>query len=118
AINNKGQIILAWSSSTTLQQNGKKVALKAPVGYRNTEGDYAINELGEIVGSADRLNAADDQRRAILWRDVNGYDLNTLIPTQSDWNLQQATDINDKGQIVGIGTYHGKTHAFLLTPRK
>jgi hypothetical protein len=32
------------------------------------------------------------------------------------WVLQEATDINDEGNIVGYGTYQGKVHLFLVKP--
>jgi probable HAF family extracellular repeat protein len=44
-------------------------------------------------------------------------DLNELISPASGWDaLQNATAINDKGQIVGSGTIGGQTRAFLMTP--
>lgn len=44
-------------------------------------------------------------------------DLNTLIDAASGWELLQATDINNKGQIVGYGNLNNRLHAFLLTPK-
>jgi hypothetical protein len=35
-------------------------------------------------------------------------DLNTLIPANSGWELMYATDINNRGQIVGYGVRDGK----------
>jgi len=43
-------------------------------------------------------------------------DLNTLIPAGSPWYLQQATSINDAGEIAGYGTINGNVHAFLAKP--
>jgi hypothetical protein len=43
-------------------------------------------------------------------------DLNNLIPANSGWVLTGAADINDAGQIVGIGFKDGQSKAFLLTP--
>jgi probable HAF family extracellular repeat protein len=44
--------------------------------------------------------------------------LNTLIPAGSPYQIQDATAINDNGQIVANATYTptGQTHALLLTP--
>ena len=39
-----------------------------------------------------------------------------MIPPESGWQLQEATDINDAGQIVGHGLIDGETHGFVLTP--
>ena len=44
-------------------------------------------------------------------------DLNTLIPANSGWFLQYALAINDKGEIVGVGTLNHQFEAFLLTPQ-
>ena len=43
-------------------------------------------------------------------------DLNSLIPADSGWFLQQISGINDRGQIVGQGINRttGANHAFLL----
>jgi probable HAF family extracellular repeat protein len=43
-------------------------------------------------------------------------DLNTQLTSNSGWELQDAWDINNSGQIVGWGLYNGETHAFVLTP--
>jgi hypothetical protein len=44
-------------------------------------------------------------------------DLNDFIPAGSPWYLQNASSINDAGEIVGWGTINGEVHAFLATPR-
>jgi probable HAF family extracellular repeat protein len=40
----------------------------------------------------------------------------TVVPAGSGWVLNQASGINDSGQIAGFGTILGQTHAFLITP--
>jgi probable HAF family extracellular repeat protein len=55
--------------------------------------------------------------RALLWEAGVGYDLNTLLPDGSGWTLLQALDINNRGEIVGLGFREGEgLRAFLLTP--
>jgi uncharacterized membrane protein len=44
------------------------------------------------------------------------FDLNDLLPPDSDWTLVDVFAINDSGQIVGFGTHAGHTRAFLMTP--
>jgi probable HAF family extracellular repeat protein len=71
----------------------------------------AINNLGQIVGASQRAGSA----RATLWEDGGIHDLNDLV--MGDWSLIQATDINDLGEIVGIGVNpQGDKTTFLLAP--
>jgi len=72
-----------------------------------------INHRGRIVGLS---RTSDGELHAVLWHRGRMTDLNSLIPTDSGWVLVEATDINRRGEIVGVGTISGETHAFLLTP--
>ena len=54
--------------------------------------------------------------RAVLWRDGAAIDL-TAAAGAAEWALLSATDINDLGQIAGVGVHDGQPRAFLLTPR-
>jgi len=45
-------------------------------------------------------------------------DLNDSILPGSGWLLEEAVDINDGGQILGVGNHSGQRRAFLLTPTK
>jgi probable HAF family extracellular repeat protein len=70
-----------------------------------------INNNGQVVGGADTPNGPS----AFVWDSINGMqDLNTLLPSGSGWRLTAARAINDNGQIAGVGTINGATHAFLL----
>ena len=53
---------------------------------------------------------------AFLWKEGLLMDLNDLIPLGARWELIQAHDINERGEIVGWGWFRGRTHVFLLTP--
>lgn len=74
----------------------------------------AINSSGQVVGyyggSIKRafLATVDDNNV------VTFLDLNTLIPQDSGWVLQEATSINDAGQIVGYGSFNGTETSFEL----
>ncbi len=74
-----------------------------------------INASGSIVGHV--ASAYTSPVRAVLWQRGVAMDLNDLIPADSGWLLRSAEGINDRGQIVGFGTFEGQTRAFLLTPR-
>ena len=76
-----------------------------------------VNQAGQIIGYvADFDNAPGFGGAAVLWEAGQIFDLNSLIPAGSDWNLLSANGINAHGQIVGFGTLNGDTRAFLLTP--
>src|SRR5262245_1144631 len=83
------------------------------VGYSEAA---AIDPTGSrIVGKA--LVAAGDGRigyHAFLWSGGSMRDLNDLIPAGSGWVLEEATGVNESGQITGSGTYQGQRRAFLL----
>jgi uncharacterized membrane protein len=78
----------------------------------------AMNERGEVVGAV--LTA--DGRRAAYWR-RNGagvwkvYDLTEQTRERRGRALSGATDINEKGQVVGFTIEDDRTHGFLLNPR-
>jgi len=77
-----------------------------------------INDGGVVVGGV--WYAAYDHR-ATMWTDSgSGWTqtyLNELLPSGSSWGtLSEAVDVNEHGQIIGLGSYLGATHVFLLTP--
>jgi probable HAF family extracellular repeat protein len=74
----------------------------------------AINNNGDIVGYS---WTKDGLTRAFVRKAVGlMQDLTSLIPHISGWLLTQATDINDKGEIIGNGVLNGNHRGFLLTP--
>lgn len=85
----------------------------------------AINARGQIVGWSEMTFTRPDgvespgDNHAVLWNHRRMYDLNKLIPEDSGWELREAVAINDKGQILAIGTHRekrGGSQAALLTP--
>ena len=80
----------------------------------------AINSSGQIVGASFICDRSF--LRAVLWRDSQIIDLNTLVPSTSTLYLTQAYAINDRGEIAGLGVPAGCTddrkcgRAFLLIP--
>jgi probable HAF family extracellular repeat protein len=75
-----------------------------------------VNNNGLIVGYVARLDTAPSLGgAAVLWKQGRIYDLNTLIDPTSGWRLFSAEGINDRGQIVGFGSFNGQTRAFVMT---
>ncbi len=110
------------TSSTDLNhafvwQNGVMTDLGAHPSNTNFVHSEAkdINNAGEIVGYTARLfSSPTSGGAAMLWRNGEAIDLNTLVPPGSGWVLQSAEGINERGDIVGYGSFKGQTRAFLL----
>lgn len=116
-INNRGQVVggrnaALWSNGT-LQYLG---TLTDKNNYKYYSYANGINYRGQVVGNTYRDYGFREPYHGFMW--VNGTirDLNSLISTNSGWELSEARDINNKGQIVGYGKLNGQTRAFLLTP--
>lgn len=75
-----------------------------------------VNNAGDIVGYVAQFDTAPSfGGAAVLWRNDQIFDLNGLIAPDSGWRLLSAQGINDRGQIVGFGTFNGESRAFVLT---
>ena len=114
AINDKGQVDILTRVGTNMYNaiwnNGVLQDRLPDLGSGSTDGS-AINNSGQVVGNA----SIGGSLHAILWQDGAIIDLNSLVKG-TGWTLLCATDINDKGQIVGYGTNGAGYSAFLLTP--
>jgi probable HAF family extracellular repeat protein len=83
----------------------------------------AINSHGQIVGHAFSCPNFNFHH-ALLWENGSIVDLNALIPGNSPLQLAFADDINDRGEVAGMGVPPGvdpanvltQGHAFLLIP--
>ncbi len=114
-INDVGQVVGYFVDSTGqhayLWENNAVASLPSLDGPKIIA--RAINNNGQIVGSA--LNSQGDFH-AVLWEDEEIYDLNDLLLPGSEWELIEAYDINDNGQIIGHGMIDDNVRAFLLNP--
>lgn len=77
---------------------------------------WAVNNAGQIVGISNESFFTRGDERAFLYESGAMLDLNALIPAGTGWVLNEATDINGQGQIVGAGHLNGVERAFMLTP--
>lgn len=89
----------------------------------------AINNRDQITGNSvvsvvisGTTGALTEVNHAFLSQAVNGarqmVDLNKMLSCddQKNWVLIEGNNINDNGQIVGVGTINGTVRAYLLTP--
>jgi len=116
-INGRGEFV-GWGSwgpglgGAFLYTEGELTALGDLTDSGNTT-PRAINESSQIVGQSDigyveRPWGYSHIGHAFLYENGLMSDLNTLIPVNSGWELMYATDINNRGQIVGYGVRNGK----------
>jgi probable HAF family extracellular repeat protein len=115
AINNTGNIVgysytASGAQHAFLYANGTMIDLGALTSGGSSHAN-AINNEGEIVGEATVANGNED---AFLYINGSMIDLNNLLPADSGWVLQDATDINNLGVIVGNGLFDGEERAFIL----
>ncbi len=115
-INKKGQIV-----GYAADNNNKLHACLWDEGQVDSLGDFfgnswamAINDESLIVGyfespSGLRAFSYDIPTKQLV-------DLTALLAGVSPWQVFAAIDINDNGQIAGLGYLNGRTHAILILP--
>jgi probable HAF family extracellular repeat protein len=114
-VNDRGQVVgFSYSASgvrAVLWEAGRVIDL-GDIPFRN-EVTIAedINNLGQVIGWA-----SGPTQHPLLWEGGQVFDLNDLIDQETGWVVQEPKDINNFGQIVGIGLLNGLKRGFLLTP--
>ena len=83
----------------------------APEGCENTE-LRAINARGDAVGIGWGAGGA----KPFVVIKGRTLDPNTLIDASSGWKITLLTDLNDRGQVVGVATRGKESHAIRLDP--
>lgn len=81
-------------------------------------GAFGINSHDQVVGQAVKnFCAPGEEAHAFLWENGDMVDANALVPPGSDLTLTEIEQINDSGEMFGIGTLsNGEDRAFLLIP--
>ncbi|MDQ2986921.1 MAG: DUF3466 family protein [Armatimonadota bacterium] len=72
-----------------------------------------IDENGLIVGY---LHDESYRSRAVVWRNLQISNLNNRALKAAGWHLISAHAINERGQIIGRGSFKGSYPSYLLTP--
>jgi len=117
SINASAQIVGYVQSSTSLEaflySGGVMTGIGSLPGFPESVAN-SINDSGYVVGYA--LNPPTGQYDAFFYKNGVMTDLNSLISPSSGWHLEEATGINDSGQITGIGMFGESQLPFLLSP--
>ena len=72
-----------------------------------------VNNAGDVVGAA---FSPETRFRPFLSRDGVMHDLTALLPRDSGWDeLFSAVGINDRGDIVGAGSYRGVNTGYVMS---
>jgi probable HAF family extracellular repeat protein len=97
-----------WTSKTGMTDLGT-------VGADCFSGAFGINNKNQVVGQS--ISCDGNAAEAFLWENGDMIDLNVFVPPGSDLTLTEVEEINDRGEMFGIGTLaNGKDRAFLLIP--
>ncbi|KJH73502.1 HAF repeat-containing PEP-CTERM protein [Aliterella atlantica] len=74
-----------------------------------------INDLTQVVGAYSLADGSTEH--AFLWENGELVDLNTLIDSASGWELTSAVEINEHGDIIGIGNFNGEQRGFIASAK-
>ena len=137
SINDAGHIVGRAAAICTDCPPGNQKQLHHPFVWKNgvmtdlgliagdTSGTaFSINSKNQIVISSTKCihirpdDSCDGLRyHAVLWENDAVFDLQTLIDGDSELTVNNATNINERGEIAGTGVLpNGDTHAFVLVP--
>jgi probable HAF family extracellular repeat protein len=119
-LNNRGQIVgYSYLPGNTayhafLWQNGTMSDLGTLPGDVNSQA-LGINDKGQVVGQSCNASSC----RGFIWQNGSMTDLNQLIPPNRNLYVYYGGDINNSGQIPGLGiNRRGLARAFVLIPGK
>lgn len=125
SINHSGQVVGYSDLANSMNQhaflysNGMMIDLETLTSTTLYSSEaLGINDAGQVVGwsTGPFLPGGGYDYHAIIYDNGKMLDLNSLVSPSLGWDLNEATAINNVGQIAGWGTINGQTHAFILTP--
>jgi len=122
AINEGGEIIGGGTTAGDLAfhaflwKHGVMTDL-GTVGTGGCSSAFDINSVGQVVGQSFDCSNPFLAQRAFLWENGTLIDLNVFVPPGVGITLTEVEQINNRGEIFGIGTLaDGNDRAFFLMP--
>ncbi len=119
-INDVGDIVGSGLVSTSINDSALEATLwtnpstpgvsLGTLGGENSEA-LGINNSQQIVGTSTLTDSST--QHAFLWEDGNLIDLNSLVDPGIGWELTSAFEINNNGDIIGIGNFNGEQRGFI-----
>ena len=119
-INDAGAIVGSGLVSTSIDDSALEATLwtnpstpgvsLGTLGGENSEA-FGINNYQQIVGFSTLLDSST--RHAFLWEEGELTDLNSLVDPGIGWELTSAFEINNNGDIIGIGNFNGEQRGFI-----
>jgi probable HAF family extracellular repeat protein len=95
---------------------GLKMYLMGDAGCQTTN-SVAINGAGDnVLNGTGCPNSTTSGAAALLNRGRSTENLNDYVSRDDGWELTSAIDINDRGQILGLGKRNGAFKYFRLNP--
>jgi probable HAF family extracellular repeat protein len=95
---------------------GLRMALMGDAGCQSTDA-IAINTAGDsVLNGTGCPNSTTSGNAALLNRPGFTQNLNDFISRDDGWELTTVIDINDRGQILGLGKRNGVNKYFRLNP--
>lgn len=111
-LNDSDHVVGTSGNSAFLYANGTMIDLGALPGDVSATA-WSVNNSDVVIGNS---LTATNSYRGFVYRDGVMSDLTSLVQNGEGWVLTAPAEINDAGQIVGYGLYHGEGRGFLLTP--
>jgi probable HAF family extracellular repeat protein len=124
-INDRGDVVGSAYSPTRWQRaflyRGGVLKFLGSLGAPRNSSSWAnaVNQSGVVVGGVAIEGLSTGRFRAFVYTGGRMFDLNALTPWRNGFMLEQALAINDRGVIVGSGSYRlggGESRAFVLRP--
>lgn len=116
-----------WSARILIPPDGAAsltgpLDLPFPTFERGAECFYGASQVSAgargrmlAVGRVDCFISARKGPAALIWRGSHVQNLQTSIPRGTGWKLASADALNRRGEIAGVGSFHGHERAYLLS---